>query len=90
MRSSENESALVTLQGEDGQDCTCQLLDIFEFDDRAYALLLKLGEADDEGSLVIMQLVEKDGQTIFRMIESDEEFGQVVAFLRAAVNMQTR
>lgn len=90
MRSSENESALVTLQGEDGQDYPCQLLDIFEFDDRAYALLLKLGEADDEGSLVVMQLVEKDGQTIFRTIESDEEFERVVAFLQALSKAQTR
>jgi uncharacterized protein YrzB (UPF0473 family) len=87
--SSENESALVTLQGEDGQSYPCQLLDLFEFNDKSYALLLRSGEADDEGSLVIMQLVEKEGQTLFRTIESDEEFERVVAFLQAAVNMQT-
>ncbi|MDR3614022.1 MAG: DUF1292 domain-containing protein [Candidatus Obscuribacterales bacterium] len=83
----QQEEAVITLEGEDGHSYSCQILDIFEFDNQEYALLLKMGEpekteeaeaADDEGSLVIMRLVQRDDQSIFQTIESDEEFERVV------------
>lgn len=81
----QQEEAVITLEGEDGNSYSCQILDIFEFDNQEYALLLKMGEpekaeeaAEDEGSLVIMRLVQRDDQSIFQTIESDEEFERVV------------
>lgn len=83
------EEAMITLEGEDGQSYTCQILDIFDFEEQEYALLLKMAndkdgapkseEDDEDGSLVIMRLIQRDDQSIFQTIESDEEFDKVVA-----------
>ncbi len=81
----EQEEAIITLEGEDGHSYSCQILDIFEFDNQEYALLLKMGDnksespdEDEEGSLVIMRLIQRDDQSIFQTIESDDEFERVV------------
>src|SRR5262249_37739804 len=80
------EDAMITLEGEDGKSYSCQLLNIFDFENQEYALLLKPEESKDakdakkeEGCLVIMRLIERDDQSIFQTIESDEEFERVVA-----------
>lgn len=82
----QEDAATITLEGEDGHSYTCQILDIFEFENQDYALLLKMGDSKDEtvpededGSLVIMRLITRDDQSIFQTIESDEEFERVVA-----------
>lgn len=81
----EQNEAMITLEGEDGHSYSCQILDIFEFDNQEYALLLKMGDAkgdspeEEEGSLVIMRLIQREDQSIFQTIESDDEFERVVA-----------
>jgi uncharacterized protein YrzB (UPF0473 family) len=81
----QQDDAMITLEGEDGNSYSCQILDIFEFENQEYALLLKVGETkteaaeDEDGSLVIMRLIQRDDQSIFQTIESDEEFEKVVA-----------
>ena len=80
--------AMITLEGEDGNSYACQILDIFDFENREYALLLKMpggqeADEEDEGSLVIMRLIQRDEQSIFQTIESDEEFDRVVAHVEA-------
>lgn len=77
----------ITLESDDGRSYACRLMGVFEFDNREYALLLNLDDqnnkADKEGSsIVIMQFIERNGQTIFRTIESDEEFRRVVTFVK--------
>ena len=91
------EEAMITLEGEDGQSYTCQILDIFDFEEQEYALLLKMGgekpeaakaeEDDEDGSLVIMRLIQRDDQSIFQTIESDEEFDKVVAHVEELARM---
>jgi uncharacterized protein YrzB (UPF0473 family) len=77
----------ITLQGEDGQDYPCQILQIFDFDNKEYALLLNLAEestngtGEDSGSLVVMRLTQQGEQAIFQTIESEEEFQKVVAYV---------
>jgi uncharacterized protein YrzB (UPF0473 family) len=83
----QQEEAIITLEGEDGHSYSCQILDIFDFEGHEYALLLKMGEPkpegtpeeDEEGSLVIMRLIQREDQSIFQTIESDDEFEKVVA-----------
>ncbi|MDZ4833461.1 MAG: DUF1292 domain-containing protein [Candidatus Melainabacteria bacterium] len=87
------DEAIITLEGEDGTSYNCQILDIIEFDGQEYGILLKLKAADDktppvedadgeeEESLVIMRLIQRDDQSIFRTIESDDEFEKVVAYV---------
>lgn len=82
----QQDEAVITLEGEDGHSYSCQILDIFEFENQEYALLLKMGggaapeaeEDDEDGSLVIMRLITREDQSIFQTIESDEEFDRVV------------
>jgi uncharacterized protein YrzB (UPF0473 family) len=87
----QQDDAVITLEGEDGHSYSCQILDIFEFDNQEYALLLKMPgateagaaeeeetEEDEDGSLVIMRLITREDQSIFQTIESDEEFDRVV------------
>jgi hypothetical protein len=85
----QQDEAVITLEGEDGHSYSCQILDIFEFENQEYALLLKMGggaapeaapaeEEDEDGSLVIMRLITREDQSIFQTIESDEEFDRVV------------
>jgi uncharacterized protein YrzB (UPF0473 family) len=87
----QQDDAVITLEGEDGHSYSCQILDIFEFDNQEYALLLKMpgateagaadeeeAEEDEDGSLVIMRLITREDQSIFQTIESDEEFDRVV------------
>ena len=82
----QQDEAVITLEGEDGHSYSCQILDIFEFENQEYALLLKMGggaapeaeEDEEDGSLVIMRLITREDQSIFQTIESDEEFDRVV------------
>ncbi|MBI2812165.1 MAG: DUF1292 domain-containing protein [Candidatus Melainabacteria bacterium] len=81
----QQDEAMITLEGEDGHSYSCQILDIFEFDNQEYALLLKMGDVKsesaevEEGSLVIIRLIQREDQSIFQTIESDDEFERVVA-----------
>jgi hypothetical protein len=89
----QQDEGVITLEGEDGHSYSCQILDIFEFENQEYALLLKMPgateapaatgddeetEEDEDGSLVIMRLITREDQSIFQTIESDEEFDRVV------------
>jgi len=88
------QDATIMLEGEDGTSHSCQILNVFEFENKEYALLLKTDEVkdkstgkdkatdQDEGALVIMRLVERDNQSIFQTIESDDEFNRVVAHIQ--------
>lgn len=73
-----DEQVLITLESDHGQSIPCRLLDIIEFMNFEYALLLEL--ADE--SLVIMRMRVKNGETVFQTIESDEEFNRVVQHVR--------
>lgn len=81
------DEAIITLEGEDGTSYNCQILDIIEFEGQEYGILLKLkgqgeeSENEEEESLVIMRLIQRDDQSIFRTIESDDEFEKVVAYV---------
>ncbi|MBX9656683.1 DUF1292 domain-containing protein [bacterium] len=69
-----NERVVINMKSSTGEQIPCEIVDIFEFMECDYALLLKL--ADE--SMVIMRMGIKEGKTIFRSIESEEEFNRVV------------
>ena len=82
----DEKDAVITLKGEDGNSYPCELLDIFEFEDTEYALLLPV----DKDGLVVMRLVQRDNQTIFQTIESDDEYNRVVAYLEEMASRDGR
>jgi hypothetical protein len=77
----DEKDGVITLEGEDGNSYPCKLLDIFEFEDTGYALLLSMGK----DNLMIMHLVRRDNQTIFQTIENDDEYNCVVAYMEEMV-----
>ncbi|MBX9693102.1 MAG: DUF1292 domain-containing protein [Cyanobacteria bacterium] len=86
----EMDDPIITLEADDGTSHQCQVLDVIKFEGKEYGILLKLkdegedatdDDADDEEALVIMRLIEKDDSSIFRIIEDDEEFERVVAYV---------
>lgn len=97
--SDENEPVLVTLQDEDGEERTFQLLHVLEVDNRSYGVLVALddeepsangsGAADDgeedEGDLIILRMVQDGDEEYFEEIESDDEFRKVVTVLEQLV-----
>lgn len=72
---SNEQGAVVTIEGEDGELYSCQILEVFEFEGGEYALLLRVSDDD----LLIMRLVRRDDETIFEAIESEEEYERVIA-----------
>lgn len=90
----DEQASVITLEGDDGHSYSCQILQIFEFEGKEYALLLNLGEAgsdeeeadaENEGSIVVMRLTERDEQSIFQTIESEEEFEKVINYVEELV-----
>lgn len=88
----DEQAAVITLEGDDGHSYSCQILDIFQFEEKEYALLLNLGEVekgddsdDQQGSIVVMRLTERGDQSIFQTIESEEEFDRVIAHVEDMV-----
>lgn len=92
MTQQEEQASVITLEGDDGHSYSCQILDIFNFEQQEYALLLNLGEVNNEeepddqaGSIVVMRLTERGDQSIFQTIESEEEFERVIAHVEDMV-----
>lgn len=92
MQAKDLDEQVITLEGRDGRSYTCRILGVFEFEEKEYVLLMKIGEAEegDESSPAIMQLVESDGQAVFRTIESDDEFERVVAYVKELAQRDER
>ena len=82
----DEKDGVITLEGEDGNSYPCKLLDIFEFEDTEYALLLPM----DKDSLVVVRLVQRDNQAIFQTIENDDEYNRVVAYLEEMARRDER
>lgn len=67
------EHETVKLTFEDGNEVECNILGIFDVDEREYIALLPMGE--DE--VIIYRYAEIDGQAKLDQIESDEEYEKV-------------
>lgn len=77
----ENEEEMtVTLLLDDGKECKCLVLTIFEADGRDYIALLPMDEnIAEEGEVFLYRYLEdKDGNPDIENIESDEEY-EIVA-----------
>jgi hypothetical protein len=91
----QQDETMITLEGDDGNTYSCQLIDIFEFEKQEYALLLKeplqgekkppaadkTSEEDEDSAIVVMRLLQRDDQYIFQTIENDQEFERVISYV---------
>ncbi|MCD7878855.1 MAG: DUF1292 domain-containing protein [Candidatus Gastranaerophilales bacterium] len=77
-----NEQLIETFD-EEGNKVSFELLDIVSVDDVEYALLLPQedSETEEEGEVLVMRL-KKDGEEFsFEVIEDDEEFNKIAAYI---------
>ncbi len=79
----EDDDVVVTLNLDDGSEVTCEILTIFEVDDKDYIVLLPLdenGEPNAEGEVYIYKYFEdEEGTPSLDNIDSDEEYATVSA-----------
>lgn len=83
--SKEEESNIVSLTGDDGNEIKCEVFDIIEFENKTYALLIpqdEIEEADEpQEKLIVLEYVEEGDDCYFQNIEDDEEFDRVCEFV---------
>lgn len=76
------EDQLIETIDEDGNVVKFELIDIVEFEEKEYGLLLPQEDKDDEDKEVVLMRLTKEGEEyVFEVIESDEEFNKVVEFI---------
>ena len=81
------EEQIIETIDEDGNVIKFELLDIIEFENKEYGLLLPKDENDenDENEVILMRLIkEGEGESeeyVFEAIEDDDEFNKVVAYI---------
>jgi len=83
----EEEQNFVELTDEDGTITRCEVVDIIEFEEKTYALLLPIGEEDtyDDEEVIVLEYVEagKDGEdSYFQNIEDEDEFNKVCEYIQ--------
>ena len=78
------EDQIIETIDEDGNVVKFELIDLVEFEEKEYGLLLPHDEpSDDEKEVVLMRLVKDGEEYSFEMIESDDEFNKVVEFIES-------
>jgi uncharacterized protein YrzB (UPF0473 family) len=65
---------MITLLDDDGNEVECEVIEMFEFENKEYVVLLPVEEEDP-----YILRVDKDdeGNELFAVIEDDEEFDRV-------------
>ena len=78
----ELENNFISIEDEDGNQMTCELYDIIEFEGSQYALLLEANASDDEeAEFVLMRYSEEGEESYFESIDDDDEFNRVSDYI---------
>lgn len=77
----EIDEQLIETIDEEGNVINFELLDIVEFENQEYGLLLPKEDDEEEKEVVLMRLTKDGEEYIFEVIESDEEFNKVVEYI---------
>ncbi len=77
----ENEQIIETID-EEGNKVSFELIDIVSVDDVEYALLIPVENKDeDEAEILVMRLKKDADEYTFEIIDNDEEFNKVAAYV---------
>lgn len=81
--SEEMDEQIIETIDEEGNVINFELIDIVEMEGQEYGLLLPKDEeeGEEEKEVVLMRLTKEDEEYVFEMIEDDEEFNKVVAYI---------
>lgn len=76
---------IIEMTDAEGHKIKAELYEIFEFDQKKYALLLPLIEGNQEevNQFAVMSLMQDGDQYYIQEIESDLEYARVVEFLQS-------
>jgi len=79
----ENESKMIETLDENGNLVPFELLDLFEFEKKEYAILLPVEEDNgkDDVDAVLVRLIKVNGSYTFELIEDETEFQMVSDYL---------
>lgn len=84
------EQEIIELIDEDGEACQLQLIDIVEFEDKEYGLLIPVDDEDEtlvdneeEREVILMRLNKIMNEYVFERIDSDEEFQKVADYINS-------
>lgn len=67
------EDNLVVLTDEEGNDVSFELLDVVEYNDADYAVLLPIEEDDEEGGIVILKILTGEEEDVEVLEPAGEE-----------------
>ena len=85
--SKEEESNIVSLTGDEGNEIKCEVFDIIEFENKTYALLIPQDEIEEDDEpqekLIVLEYVEEGDDCYFQNIEDDEEFDRVSEYIES-------
>lgn len=65
---------IITLLDDEGKEVECEVIDLFEYDEKEYVVLLPV---DEEDPYILRVDKDEDGTEVFAVIEDDEEFEKV-------------
>lgn|SRR5574344_232058 len=87
-KSDEFENKIIETLDEDGNVIQFELLDIVEFENNEYALLLPVEQEDEddndeETEVVLMKLSKINEEYVFYAIDDDAEFDRVVDYVQS-------
>ena len=90
MTEEENLDLVETLD-ENGEPVTFQLIDIVEYEEKEYALLLPYDEEnedneEEESEMVLMRLITENNEYSFETIDDEKEFNAVAAYIESFGN----
>lgn len=70
---------ILVLTDDEGEEHEFELVDVFEVDDKEYAVLIPIEEGEESDEAVIMRVdVDENGDQVLVPIEDDDEFEQAV------------
>lgn len=65
---------MITLLDDEGKEVECEVIDMFQFEEKEYIVLLPM---DEEDPYILRVDKDADGNEVFAVIEDDEEFEKV-------------
>ena len=79
----DEEQNIVEIVDEDGVATQCEVYDVIEFEEKAYALLLPLDENEEDAELIVMEYVEEGDECYFQSIDNEDEFDRVCEYIQS-------
>lgn len=84
MDENEELNNIITLNDEDGQEVQFEFLDLIEYNDEEYVILLPVEETEEAGEVVILKVehTESEDEESYIGVEDEEELNAVFALFK--------